>query len=57
MARYPVPRPWKYWRSDNPGAGLASSVADLLRWARFHLGDGSAESGARVLPSGTLYTV
>ena len=32
-------------RSRNPGAGIASSVADQLRWARFHLGDGRADSG------------
>ncbi len=41
-------------RGDNPGGGLASSVADLLRWARFHLGDGRAESGERVLPAEVL---
>ncbi|MFC4590271.1 serine hydrolase domain-containing protein [Sphaerisporangium corydalis] len=46
-----VSRPWKHWRGDNPGGGLASSVADQLRWARFHLGDGRAEDGARVLPA------
>ena len=31
-----------------------SSVADQLRWARFHLGDGRAESGVRVLPAEVL---
>ncbi len=41
-------------RGDNPGGGLASSVADQLRWARFHLGDGRAESGVRVLPADVL---
>jgi CubicO group peptidase (beta-lactamase class C family) len=49
-----VARLWKRWRGDNPGAGLASSVADQLRWARFHLGDGRAASGARILPAGVL---
>jgi CubicO group peptidase (beta-lactamase class C family) len=49
-----IARPWSYWRSDNPGAGLASSVADQVRWARFHLGDGCAESGVRVLPAEVL---
>jgi CubicO group peptidase (beta-lactamase class C family) len=48
-------RPWRQTRGDNPGGGLASSVADLLRWARFHLGDGRAESGARVLPTHVLH--
>ncbi len=49
-----VARPWRHWRSNNPGGGLASSVADQLRWARFHLGDGSAESGALILPAEML---
>jgi CubicO group peptidase (beta-lactamase class C family) len=42
-------------RGDNPGGGIASSVADQLRWARFHLGDGRAESGVRVLPAEVLH--
>ena len=50
-----IARPWRHWRSDNPGGGLASSVADLLRWARFHLGDGRAESGVRILPAEVLH--
>ncbi len=49
-----VARPWKHWRADNPGGGLTSSVADQLRWARFHLGDGRAQSGARLLPAEAL---
>ncbi|WP_055585244.1 serine hydrolase domain-containing protein [Streptacidiphilus griseoplanus] len=48
-------RRWKDNRANNPGGGLASSVADQLRWARFHLGDGCAESGVRVLPAGMLH--
>ena len=48
-----VARLWRCWRGDNPGGGLASSVADQIRWARFHLGDGHAESGVRVLPAET----
>ncbi|MFD9522010.1 serine hydrolase domain-containing protein [Streptomyces sp. NPDC059979] len=50
-----VARPWTLRRYDNPGGGLASSVADLLRWARFHLGDGRAESGERVLSAEALH--
>jgi len=49
-----VARPWKHWRSNNPGGGLASSVADQLRWARFHLGDGHSKIGAQVLPAEVL---
>jgi CubicO group peptidase (beta-lactamase class C family) len=35
-----VARPWRHWRANNPGGGVAASVADLLAWARFHLGGG-----------------
>lgn len=38
-------------RGDNPGGGLASSVADQIWWARFHLGDGRSPDGARLLPT------
>lgn len=48
-------REWKDDRANNGGGGVASSVADLLRWARFHLGDadvvgGRSADGAEVLP-------
>jgi CubicO group peptidase (beta-lactamase class C family) len=50
-----VARLWRRWRGENPGGGVASSVADQLRWARFHLGDGCADSGERVLPAEVLH--
>ncbi|MFC3577811.1 serine hydrolase domain-containing protein [Streptomyces yaanensis] len=50
-----VARLWRRSRGDNPGGGIASSVADQLRWARFHLCDGRAESGARLLPAEVLH--
>jgi CubicO group peptidase (beta-lactamase class C family) len=50
-----VARLWRRWRGDNPGGGLASSVTDQLLWARFHLGDGRAEGGGRVLPAEVLH--
>ena len=50
-----IARLWRGPRCRNPGGGLASSVADQLRWARFHLGDGRAESGERVLPAEVLH--
>ncbi|HEX2622981.1 MAG TPA: serine hydrolase, partial [Phototrophicaceae bacterium] len=50
-----VSRLWRGPRCRNPGGGLASSVSDQLRWARFHLGDGCSESGARVLPAEMLH--
>jgi CubicO group peptidase (beta-lactamase class C family) len=46
-----VARLWRGPRFRNPGGGLASSVADQLRWARFHLDDGRSESGTQVLPT------
>jgi len=49
-----IARLWRRSRGDNPGGGLASSVADQLRWARFHLGDGRGERGVRVLPAEVL---
>ncbi len=50
-----IARLWRRSRGDNPGGGIASSVADQLRWARFHLGDGRAERGVRVLPAEQLH--
>lgn len=46
-------RPWKSWRAgsrgNNPGGGIVSSVSDLLRWARFQLGDGDGLLSAEAL--------
>ncbi|MFF3017173.1 serine hydrolase domain-containing protein [Streptomyces sp. NPDC057939] len=50
-----VTRPWKGTRGNNPGGGISSSVADQLRWARFHLGDGRGHDGAPVLPADALH--
>ncbi|MFF2511153.1 serine hydrolase domain-containing protein [Streptomyces sp. NPDC058086] len=49
-----VARKWKDSRGNNPGGGGASSAADMLRWASFHLGDGRAQDGAQVLPAEAL---
>ncbi|HYW23372.1 MAG TPA: serine hydrolase [Terriglobales bacterium] len=35
-----VARPWRLPRAANAAGGLASSAADQLRYARFHLGEG-----------------
>ncbi len=35
-----VARPWAIGRAHHAAGGIASSVRDLLRYARFHLGDG-----------------
>ncbi len=36
-----VARPWALPRSGSPAGGMSSNAADLLAWAKFHLGDGS----------------
>ncbi len=45
---------WAFPRSLDPTGGLISSARDQLRYARFHLGDGRADDGNRVLTSQSL---
>jgi CubicO group peptidase (beta-lactamase class C family) len=40
--------PWAIPRAANPAGGIVSDIRDLLRYARFHLGDGAID-GERVL--------
>jgi len=49
-----VARPWTIGRSTHPFAGMVSTARELLQWARFHLGDGTAPDGSRLLSSETL---
>jgi CubicO group peptidase (beta-lactamase class C family) len=50
-----VARQWKDTRGNNPGGGIAATVADQLRWAQLHLGTGShAGDGDPVLSARTL---
>jgi CubicO group peptidase (beta-lactamase class C family) len=51
---FAIARLWRRWRGENPGGGVVSSASDLLQWARFHLGDGRAENGERVLAAKLL---
>lgn len=44
-----VVRPWTLPRSVNPAGGASSTLNDLLRYARFHLGDGTTPDGKRLL--------
>jgi CubicO group peptidase (beta-lactamase class C family) len=44
-----VARPWPLDRAIYPAGGITCHVKDLLRYARFHLGDGRAEDGTRLL--------
>lgn len=44
-----IARPWALPRTSSPVGGIISTVRDQLRYARFHMGDGTAESGERIL--------
>ena len=47
--RVTVDRPWALPRSAHPAGGMSATAADQIAWARFHLGDGTAPDGTRVL--------
>lgn len=46
--------PWWRPRARGPNGGLLSCVEDMLVFARFHLGDGLAPDGNRLLSPGAL---
>ena len=46
-----VLRPWQLSRATRPAGGLVTDVRDLLRYAQFHLGDGSVASQPVIQPS------
>ena len=52
--RVTVSRPWALPRSGAPAGGMSATVGDQLTWARFHLGDGTARDGSRLLPAELL---
>jgi CubicO group peptidase (beta-lactamase class C family) len=45
---------WRKSRNLHPTGGLISSARDLLQYARFHLGDGTAPDGTRLLSEASL---
>ena len=49
-----LPPLWHLPRSINAAGGLICSAADMLRWAEFHLGDGRAPDGRRLLSQASL---
>jgi CubicO group peptidase (beta-lactamase class C family) len=49
-----VARPWALARSAHPAGGISGNAADQIAWARFHLGDGTAADGKRVLSEAAL---
>jgi CubicO group peptidase (beta-lactamase class C family) len=52
--RAEVARPWALARTAHSAGGIISSVRDMLRYARFHLGDGVTEDGRRLLSPGSM---
>ena len=52
--RHSVTSPWALPRSVHPAGGIISDVVDQLRWAEFHMGDGRAPGGKRLLRVSSL---
>jgi hypothetical protein len=49
-----VARPWALARSAHAAGGICSTVRDQLRYARFHMGDGTAADGTRLLTPASI---
>jgi CubicO group peptidase (beta-lactamase class C family) len=49
-----VARPWGIGRAAHPAGGIICTVRDLLRYARFHMGDGTTADGTRLLTAASL---
>ncbi len=46
--------PWHIGRVAHPAGGVFTDIRDLLKYARFHLGSGTADDGTRVLSQTSL---
>lgn len=49
-----IARPWALPRGNCPAGGISSTARDQIKWAKFHLGDGTAEDGTRVLSPASI---
>ncbi len=49
-----VVKPWQLPRTANAAGGIIADVRDQLAYAVFHMGDGTAANGARVLSSASI---
>jgi CubicO group peptidase (beta-lactamase class C family) len=49
-----VARPWPLPRAVHAAGGIVCPIGDLLRYARFHMGDGKNEEGSEVLQPDSL---
>lgn len=52
--RITVERYWGMPRGGSPAGGMSANARDQIAWARFHLGDGTAPDGTRLLSRETL---
>lgn len=44
-----ITRPWAMPRGNAPAGGMSATARDQIAWAKFHLGDGTAPDGTRLL--------
>ena len=51
---FAIARPWALPRGNAPAGGISANSKDQITWARFHLGDGTAKDGTRILKQETL---
>jgi CubicO group peptidase (beta-lactamase class C family) len=49
-----VAQPWALARTAHPAGGIISNLADLFRYARFQMGDGTTAQGTRLLTPESL---
>ncbi len=49
-----VARPWAIPRNANAAGGITTTAGDLLRYARFAMGGGTAQDGTRILSRASL---
>jgi CubicO group peptidase (beta-lactamase class C family) len=52
--KHAVTTPWALPRNVHAAGGVISDVVDQLRWAQFHMSDGRAPNGTRLLRRSTL---
>ena len=52
--KFAVARPWALPRAGAPAGGITANAGDQVAWIRFHLGDGTAPDGTRLLTQETL---
>jgi CubicO group peptidase (beta-lactamase class C family) len=49
-----IARPWAMARGNSPAGGISANAKDQIAWAKFHLGDGTAADGTRLLSKDNL---